>query len=68
MHGGPKAAQISSMPYKMIVFLGDLGVCRYEVVATCYIGASCVAECVPLILFVVACSQSYLMFSMCYNA
>jgi hypothetical protein len=51
MHGRPVVAPISSMPYKMMVFLGGLVVDMGRL-----LGASCVADCVHMVAHVIACS------------
>ena len=48
---GNIAAIISSMPYQVLTVLGGLGVDIGWLLE-----ASCVADCVPLIVYVVACS------------
>jgi hypothetical protein len=54
MHGGSVVASVSSMLYQMIPFLGDIGVD-----VGWLLGASCVADCVPLVVLVVACSLNF---------
>ena len=51
MHGGPVVALIFSMSSQMMVVLGGIGVDMGWL-----LGASCVAECVPLVAHVIACS------------
>jgi len=54
MYGRPVVAQISSMPYQMMVVLGGLGVDMGWL-----LGASCVADWVPVDAHVIACSQIF---------
>jgi len=49
MHRGPAVSPISSMPYQMMVVLGDLGVDMGWL-----LGASCVAYCVRMVVFATA--------------
>jgi len=51
MHGGSVVESISSVRYQMMVVLGCLGVDMGWL-----IGASCVADCVPLVAPIIACS------------